>query len=171
MRKIDISNYDVIKAGIEFKTQVSAQQHCKLQAPDVNSLLPHMERNESYVYWLQPKLGNMHNQEACICVDGQFYMLNGKLEKAIFRNVRLTRDFQNFERLVDGTCKLVIPRRLMQEKLRTSKRVCKVMLYLCAALLDAAQHMFMMTCFLYFTELYAHETAQRTSNCQIPIYE
>ena len=123
MRKIDISNYDIIKAGIEFKTQMSAQEQRKLQAPDVNSLLAHMERNESYVYWLQPKHGNMDNQEACICVDGQFYMLNGKLEKAIFRHVRLTRDFRNFERLVDGTCKLVIPRRLMQEKLRTSKRV------------------------------------------------
>lgn len=123
MRKIDVSNYDIIKTGIEFKTQIITQQQRKLQAPDVNSLLAHMERNESYVYWLQPKHGNMEHQEACICVDGQFYMLNGKLEKAIFRNVRLTRDFQNYERLVDGTCKLVIPRRLMQEKLRTSRRV------------------------------------------------
>tara|TARA_B100000902_G_C27285289_1_gene904073 strand:+ start:654 stop:1139 length:486 start_codon:yes stop_codon:yes gene_type:complete len=124
MRKIDISHYDIIKMGVEFKTITNTpSKQQKIHAPDVNSLLPHMERNESYVYWLQPKHGQMEQQEACICVNGDFFTLNGKLEKAIFRNVRLTRDFKNFEKLVDGTCKLVIPRRLMQEKLRTSKRV------------------------------------------------
>ena len=40
---------------------------------------------------------------ACICVNGKFYALGSKVEKAIFRNVRLTRDFRNYERLVDGT--------------------------------------------------------------------
>jgi hypothetical protein len=82
-----------------------------------------MERNEGAVYWLQPKNGTMEQQEACICVNGVFYALNSKFEKALFRNVRLTRDFQNIERLVDGTKKLVIPRRLFCEKLRTSRRV------------------------------------------------
>jgi len=130
MRKIDISHYDIIKMGVEFKTATENQcKQQKLQAPDVNSLLPHMERNESYVYWLQPKHGQMEQQEACIRVNGDFFTLNGKLEKAIFRNVRLTRDFKNFEKLVDGTCKLVIPRRLMQEKLRTSKRVLLSIIY------------------------------------------
>ena len=62
-------------------------------------------------------------QQACICVNFTYYTLNNKLEKAIFRNVRLTLDFKNFERLVDGTRKLVIPQRLFQEKLRTSNRV------------------------------------------------
>ena len=123
MRKIDISNYDIIKKGVEFKTDLPPSKEHSLQPADVNSLLPHMERNESYVYWLQPKHGNFEQQEACICVNANYYLLNGKLEKAIFRNVRLTRDFRNFEKMVDGTCKLVIPRRLMMEKLRTSKRV------------------------------------------------
>ena len=123
MRKIDISNYDIIKKGIEFQTDLRPSKENSLQAVDVNTLLPHMERNESYVYWLQPKQGNFEQQEACICVNNKYYLLNGKLEKAIFRNVRLTRDFRNFEKLVDGTCKLVIPRRLMMEKLRTSNRV------------------------------------------------
>ena len=75
------------------------------------------------MYWLQPKGGTVDQQEACICVNGKFYALNCKFEKAIFRSVRLTRDFQNYERLVDGTRKLVIPRRLFQEKLKTSRRV------------------------------------------------
>jgi hypothetical protein len=65
----------------------------------------------------------VEQQEACIRVNGMFYALSSKVEKAIFRSVRLTRDFRNYERLVDGTRKLVIPRRLFQEKLRTSRRV------------------------------------------------
>ncbi len=52
-------------------------------------------------------------------MNGLFYALRSKVEKAIFRSVRLTSDFRNYERLVDGTRKLVIPRRLFQEKLRT----------------------------------------------------
>ena len=116
MKTIDIGAYTVIKEGVEICVA------SKLQAP-MECLLPAMERNEGAVYWLQPKGGTVEQQEACICVNGSFYMLNSKFEKAIFRSVRLTRDFQNYERLVDGTRKLVIPRRLFQEKLRTSRRV------------------------------------------------
>jgi hypothetical protein len=89
----------------------------------IDGLLPTMDRNEGTVYWLQPNGGTVEQQEACICVDCSFYILNSKFEKAIFRSVRLTRDFQNYERLVDGTHKLVIPRWLFIEKLRTSLRV------------------------------------------------
>jgi hypothetical protein len=116
MKAINVSEFDIIKCGVEFVTTAVAR-------PGVEDLLPHMERNESYVYWMQPKGGAIEQQQACICVNGTYYSLNSKLEKAIFRNVRLTRDFQNFERLVDGTRKLVIPQRLFQEKLRTSNRV------------------------------------------------
>jgi hypothetical protein len=116
MKTIDITAYTVIKEGVEICVAA------KTQGP-MDGLLPVMERNEGAVYWLQPKGGTVEQQEACICVNGTFYMLNSKFEKAIFRSVRLTRDFQNYERLVDGTRKLVIPRRLFQEKLRTSRRV------------------------------------------------
>lgn len=119
MRVLDASQFDMIKEGIEFKIPVSSARR---QDPE-EELLPCMERNEGAVYWLQPKGGTVDQQEACICVNGNFYALNCKFEKAIFRSVRLTRDFQNYERLVDGTRKLVIPRRLFQEKLKTSRRV------------------------------------------------
>ena len=117
MKTIDMSKYTVIRHGVEFHIE----RHKK--STKVDDLLPHFERNENYVYWLQPSGGNVEEQEACICIDGTFYTLNSKLEKAIFRNVRLTRNFKNYERLVDGRIKLVIPRRLFQEKLKTSKRV------------------------------------------------
>ena len=116
MKAIHIAEYEIIKCGVEFVTGVGTR-------PGVEELLPHMERNENYVYWIQPNGGSIEQQQACICVNGTYYTLNNKLEKAIFRNVRLTRDFKNYERLVDGTRKLVIPNRLFQEKLRTSNRV------------------------------------------------
>jgi hypothetical protein len=142
MRTVDVAAYTVIKEGVEIcvrnhagsKVAKSAKAQAKkgdteASAP-IDALLPAMERNESAVYWLQPKGGTVEQQEACICVDSVFYMLNSKFEKAIFRNVRLTRDFENYERLVDGTRKLVIPRRLFNEKMRTSRRVCpKCLLY------------------------------------------
>ena len=119
MKTIDISAYTIIKEGVGVQRTPA---DCTQNAP-IDGLLPTMERNEGAVFWLQPKNGTVEQQEACICVNGLFYMLNSKFEKAIFRNVRLTRDFQNFEHLVDGTRKLIIPRRLFHEKLRTSRRV------------------------------------------------
>jgi hypothetical protein len=116
MKAIKIAEFDIIKCGVEFITGLDSR-------PGVEELLPHMERNENYVYWMQPRGGSTEQQQACIHVNGTYYALNNKLEKAIFRNVRLTRDFKNYECLVDGTRKLVIPQRLFQEKLRTSNRV------------------------------------------------
>lgn len=130
MRTIDVAAYNVIREGVEICVRSNgcskrAGSKRSSSAP-IDELLPAMERNEDAVFWLQPKGGTVEQQEACICVDGVYYMLNSKFEKAIFRNVRLTRDFQNYERLVDGTRKLVIPRRLFNEKMRTSRRVCSL---------------------------------------------
>lgn len=122
MKIIDISSFEIVKTGIEFHVATTSSK----EGTAVAELLPNMERNEGAVFWLQPRNGTVEQQEACICVNGVFYALNSKFEKAIFRNVRLTRDFKNLERLVDGTRKLVIPRRLFSEKLRTSRRVSSV---------------------------------------------
>ena len=89
----------MIKEGIEFRIPCTS---VKKEDPE-EELLPRIERNEGAVYWLQPKGGTVDQQEACICVNGKFYALSCKFEKAIFRSVRLTRDFQNYECLVDGT--------------------------------------------------------------------
>ena len=83
MKILDISNFDVVKTGIEFHLQTSTDK----DYPAVAELLPNMERNEDAVFWLQPRNGTVEQQEACICVNGKFYALNSKFEKAIFRNV------------------------------------------------------------------------------------
>ena len=134
MKTVDIGAYTIIKEGVEICVQ-RTPAGCTQNVP-IDGLLPTMERNEGAVFWLQPKNGTVEQQEACICVNGTFYMLNIKFEKAIFRSVRLTRDFQNYERLVDGTRKLVIPRRLFHEKLRTSRRVSFAM-YPCTSMYQA----------------------------------
>ena len=114
MKLLTSSEFVVVKAGRRYSMPPPVQVH---------GLLESMERNESYIYWLQPKDGGIHDQFASINVNGKFYHLNSKLEKAIFRNVRLTKDFRNYEYLADGTMKLRIPTRLLREKIRTSVRV------------------------------------------------
>ena len=113
MKLLTSSEFVVVKAGRRYVMPPPVQVHGLLQS---------MERNESYIYWMQPKDGGIHDQFASINVNGKFYHLNSKLEKAIFRNVRLTKDFRNYEVLADGTKKLRIPTRLLREKIRTSVR-------------------------------------------------
>lgn len=113
MKLLGVSEFDIVKAGKRYSMPPPVQ---------VQSLIESMERNESYIYWLKPKGGGVEDQFASINVNGKFYLLNSKLEKAIFRNVRLTKDFRNYELLADGTKKLRIPTRLLREKIRTSVR-------------------------------------------------
>jgi len=113
IKLLNASDYVIVKAGKRYSMQPPVH---------VRSLVETMERNESYIYWLQPKGGGIEDQFASININGKFYHLNSKLEKAIFRNVRLTKDFRNYETLADGTHKLRIPTRLLKEKIRTSVR-------------------------------------------------
>ena len=113
MKKIDKAAYDVIKAGV----------NCNLSLPiDINTLAAIMERNESFIYWLQPLHGSVQDQIPAISLNHVLYSINLRLEKAIFRRVRLCKDFCNIEHLEDGTEKLRIPSRLLREKQRTSLR-------------------------------------------------
>lgn len=113
MKTVDVSRFTVVKAGLP----------CESQTPiRLEHLVSVMERNEAYIYWLQPAGGTFADQFPCVSINAKFYMLNLKLEKAIFRHVRLCRDFKNYEMLEDGTKKLRIPQRLLNEKLKTSCR-------------------------------------------------
>ena len=114
MRVIDVGNMVIIKEGMKCECPMP------LRIPTIVSL---MERSEEYIYWFQPPGRDLKSQIACVCINSKFYALNLKLEKAIFRHVRLTKNFVNVEILQDGTKKLRIPMRLMQEKLRMSNRV------------------------------------------------
>ena len=126
MKTVDVSKFTVVKAGVP----------CQSETPiKLEWLVKLMERNEEYIYWLQPAGGGVDDQFPCVCINNKYYMLNLKLEKAIFRHVRLCRDFNNSELLEDGTRKLRIPRRLLREKLKTSCRfqVSAIPRFVCAA--------------------------------------
>jgi hypothetical protein len=113
MKVIDIKKFSVVKVG----------QVCVLPEPtDVQCLIKMMQKNEKYVYWLQPANADFSCQIPALHVNGNYVQPSVKLEKAIFRHIRLTRNFQNFELLEDGTKKLRIPIRLLQEKQRTSNK-------------------------------------------------
>lgn len=115
MKRLSISDYNIVKFG----------QHCQISSPleqvDMAKLL---ERRESDIWWLQPRNGNnnISDQIAAVKVNGEYYSMSLKIEKAVFRQFRLTRNFNNIEYLEDGTAKLRIPVRLLREKLRTSNR-------------------------------------------------
>lgn len=113
MKVVDVSRFEVVRAGVP----------CFTPPPvNVETIAKLMERNEDYIFWLQPPGGGVEQQLACVQINNVFYQLNMRLEKAIFRHIRLNRDFQNLERLEDGTPKLRIPTRLLREKMRTSER-------------------------------------------------
>ena len=113
MKLIDIKKFSVVKVG----------QVCVLPEPtDVQCLIKMMQKNENYVYWLQPANADFSCQIPALHVNGNYIHPSVKLEKAIFRHIRLTRNFQNFELLEDGRKKLRIPILLLQEKQRTSNK-------------------------------------------------
>ena len=113
MKCINMAGFRIVKAGVA----------CRSETPiRLDKLLVLMERNESYIYWLQPHDADVNAQVPAISINGKFYHPNLRLEKAIFRHVRLSRDFNNTELLEDGTPKLRILVRLMREKVKSSIR-------------------------------------------------
>lgn len=119
MKVVDVSRFEVVRAGVPCFTPPPVH---------VETIAKLMERNEDYIFWLQPPGQGVEAQVACVQINSVFYQLNMRLEKAIFRHIRLNRGFQNLEKLEDGTPKLRIPTRLLREKMRTSLRskVCSV---------------------------------------------
>ena len=120
------SNYTIVKAGLP----------ASLETVNVCTLIQMMQKNEKYVYWLQRKNSDFETQIPAVNVNGSFYQPSFKLEKAIFRHIRLTRNFQNYELMEDGNKKLRIPIRLWKEKQRTSTKfsvrlraICKSITY------------------------------------------
>ena len=82
MKQVDPTKFTIIKAG---------KAHTTDGTVNIKQIISIMERNESYIFWLQPKNASVQAQFPCIQINGIFYQLNLRLEKVIFRHVRLTR--------------------------------------------------------------------------------
>jgi len=65
--------------------------------------------------------GDAHDQIPCIKYKEKYYSLSLRMQKAIYRHIRLKKGFQNLENM-DGMTKLRIPDVLLKEKMRTQSR-------------------------------------------------
>ena len=74
------------------------------------------------MYWLQPRGGDVCAQIPAMKLQDGFYSLSLRMMKAIWRHVRLKKDFVNVERAQMGGFKLRIPSVLLNEKIRTQTR-------------------------------------------------
>lgn len=113
MREVDISGCELVHAG-------QAWTHEK--DPCSKEMIKLLERNEAYCTWFQPVGKGLESQFPAIEIRGKYYQLSLRVQKAIFRHVRLNKRFRNIERVADGRSKLRIPQRLLTEKKRTSSR-------------------------------------------------
>ena len=80
MKITDVKNLRIVQAGRRFKLPATIQ---------LRELIKIIDRDESTVFWMQPRIGSVSDQFPCICVNNTFYALNCKMEKVIFRDVRL----------------------------------------------------------------------------------
>jgi hypothetical protein len=89
-KSIDTSNMDVILRG-------KVWSHT--EDPSAKNAVHLLERNEALVTWLQPRGGSVEDQVPAINVNGQYRGLSLRMQKSIWRHVRLKKGFVNLESL------------------------------------------------------------------------
>ena len=81
-----------------------------------------LEKKEVYCSWFQLKGGTVEDQFPALRVQDKYYSMPLRIQKSIFRHMRLHATFVNRERTATGVEKLRIPITLMKEKMRTARR-------------------------------------------------
>lgn len=90
-KPLDVSNMDIV-----FRGKVWSHS----EDPTSKNVIHLLERDESIVTWLQPKGGKVEDQVPAINVKNQFYRgITLKMQKSIWRHVRLKKGFINLESL------------------------------------------------------------------------
>jgi len=112
MKPIDSKGMIVVQSGLSWNYSMPP---CSKQAISL------LERNTKVVTWLMKPGGTAHDQIPCIRYKDKYYSLSLRMQKAIYRHIRLKKGFQNLES-VDGMTKLRIPDVLLKEKMRTQSR-------------------------------------------------
>lgn len=114
---LDISDMDIVYRGKEWTHP---------EDPSAKSMVHMLRWNESLVTWLQPKGGTVEDQIPAINVNGKYRTLSLRMQKSIWKHVRLRQGFVNLENLSQGGYKLKIPTMLLCEKERTRNRFAQV---------------------------------------------
>jgi hypothetical protein len=81
-----------------------------------------LEKKEVYCSWFQLKGGTVEDQVPALRVSNKYYTMPLRIQKSIFRHMRLHATFVNRERTATGVEKLRIPITLLREKMRTARR-------------------------------------------------
>lgn len=112
MKIFNMHNMEVAYHGDEWTHAMS---------PCCKAAIPYLERNEKIVSWLKPTGGCVQDQIPAILFQGKYCTLSLRMQKAIYRHIRLKKGFKN-EEIMDGVIKLRIPDVLLKEKIRTQSR-------------------------------------------------
>lgn len=112
-RTIDAHNMQIIHRGNPWPHETP---------PCSKAMTHHLERNEAVVSWIQPIGGGVAEQLPCIQAGELLFPLSLRMQKAVWRHVRLKKDYVNIEPMSHGGYKLKIPHLLLREKVRTQAR-------------------------------------------------
>ena len=112
MKVIDVSDMEILYSGMPWMHTIPP---CSKQAIEL------LERNTKIVTWVMAKGGSVKDQIPCILYNAKYYSLSLRMQKAIYRHIRLKKGFKNEENM-DGMAKLRIPDVLLREKIRTQSR-------------------------------------------------
>ena len=103
---------EILSAGLPWRHAIS---------PCCKQAIYLLERNTKVVTWIKPHGGSPQDQIPCILYKSKYYSLSLRMQKAIYRHVRLKKGFKN-EETVNGMRTLKIPDLLLKEKIRTQSR-------------------------------------------------
>lgn len=112
-KPLDTHNMQVIWRGLDWEHPL----------PPSSKKVSHLlERNESVITWMQPEGGKIEDQIPCIRYKSEFYGLSLRMQKSVWRHIRLRKDYVNSEPVSHTMRKLKIPLALLREKKRTQLR-------------------------------------------------
>lgn len=114
MKIVDLQRHRIVKAGLQWPFSETA--------PNSKNMIPLLERNESLITWMQPMDGKLTDQFPSIRVNETYYTLSLRQMKAVWKHIKLKRNFVNSETIPHVGVKLRIPNILLQEKIRTQQR-------------------------------------------------
>ena len=112
MRAVNMSGMEVAFQGSVWEYHIP---------PCCKAAIPLLEKNELVVSWVRPIGEDVHDHIPTIQYKGKYYTLSLRMQKAIYRHIRLKRGFRNVE-VMDGVTRLRIPDVLLREKIRTQSR-------------------------------------------------
>lgn len=124
-----LSWHDTIPRTVRIFDYSMCDEHVKTHSND------DLYRKEVYCSWFQPKNGSIDDQFPAMQINGKYWLLSLRIQKVIFRHIRLRTGFINRERIPNGRIKLRIPTPLLSEKKRTATRftvcicACTIVLY------------------------------------------